>query len=87
MIEAGALDEVAALPPVDPALPALRALGVPPLQSYLAGEISLDDAIVRAKTGTRQYAKRQMTWLRNRFGNWRTLGEKETERIIDFIFS
>ena len=67
MMEGGALEEVAALAArgLDPDLPAMRALGVPPLIEHLAGRLTLEEAIVRAKAGTRQYAKRQATWFRN----------------------
>jgi len=66
MVAHGALDEVAAL--LDRNLPddrpALRAVGVPELASHIRGEQSLDCAIEAAKIATRQYAKRQMTWLK-----------------------
>ncbi len=42
-----------------------QALGFWPLRAHLRGEMSLADAIDRAQTDTRQYAKRQVTWLRN----------------------
>ena len=87
MIDDGVLDEIASLPPLDPVLPALRALGVPPLRAYLAGGVLLDDALAQAKTGTRQYAKRQMTWFRNQFSDWHHIDEKEIERMLEFIFS
>ena len=48
-------------------LPAMRALGVQELKSYLAGLCSLEEAADTAKMHTRQYAKRQMTWFNNRF--------------------
>lgn len=44
---------------------ATQALGFHPLASHLRGEISLDEAITRSQTDTRQYAKRQVTWLRH----------------------
>ena len=34
------------------------------LRAYLAGTSSLAEAVVKSKTETRRYAKRQMTWLR-----------------------
>jgi len=66
MIAARALDEVAALVPLnlDPALPALKALGVPEFMRHLTGESDLDAAVERAKQLTRNFAKRQMTWFR-----------------------
>jgi len=70
MLEAGALDEVRALAAMklDPALPAMKAIGVRELQAADAGEISFAEAISRAKIATRQYAKRQSTWFRNQLG-------------------
>jgi tRNA dimethylallyltransferase len=43
----------------------MKALGVPELSRHLAGEISLADAVAAAKQATRNFAKRQLTWLRN----------------------
>lgn len=42
-----------------------QALGFRPLQAHLQGRLTLDEAIEQAQTDTRQYAKRQVTWLRN----------------------
>lgn len=47
-------------------LPAMKALGVPELSAYIKGETSLEDAVSQAKLHTRQYAKRQRTWLKNK---------------------
>jgi len=70
MIEKGALKEVEKLLArnLDPALPAMKILGVPELAAHLRGETSLDEAIAKAKQATRHYAKRQMTWFRNQWG-------------------
>lgn len=70
MVEAGALDEVRALEALrlDPAMPAMKAIGVRELGAALRGELSLDEAIARAKAATRQYAKRQATWFRHQLG-------------------
>jgi len=68
MLEAGALQEVTALLALglDPAVPALRAHGVPELLAHLRGELTLDEARRRAVLATGQYAKRQATWFRHR---------------------
>lgn len=87
MLENGALEEVAALPPADPNLTALKALGVPQLRAAMAGAMTMEEAVRLAKTATRQYAKRQMTWFRNQCADWIMIEEKETERIADLIFS
>ena len=47
-------------------LPAMKALGVPELSRFVRGETSLEEALDLAKLHTRQYAKRQRTWLRNK---------------------
>jgi tRNA dimethylallyltransferase len=67
MIAAGAVEEVAALRDraLDPALPVMRAIGVSQLLQYLAGEIRLEAAIAAVRQATRNYAKRQRTWLRH----------------------
>ncbi len=67
MIEQGALAEVAALlaRDLDPDLPVMRAIGVPDLAAHLRGEAALAEAVARAAQATRNYAKRQYTWLRH----------------------
>lgn len=71
MLKAGALEEVRPLIDLDPALPMMRAIGVPELVSHLKGEITLDEATTLAKTATRQYIKRQLTWWRGQMAHWR----------------
>ena len=72
MITAGALDEVRALDArgLDPLLPAMKAHGVPWLRRHLKGEMSLAEAAAQAKTDTRRYAKRQLTWFRHQLPGW-----------------
>jgi tRNA dimethylallyltransferase len=67
MMAAGALDEVRALLALglDPTLPAMKAVGVPELRRFLDGDSSLAEAVTAAKRATRNFAKRQMTWLRH----------------------
>ncbi len=66
MMQAGALDEVRRLLArgLDPALPAMRAVGVPGLIAHLRGESSLEAAVERGKRDSRQYARRQFTFAR-----------------------
>ena len=68
MLKAGALQEVAALLalPLDPAVPALRAHGVPELSAHLRGELTLETAQQRAVLASGRYTKRQATWFRHR---------------------
>lgn len=67
MIEGGALAEVEALlaRDLDPALPVMRAIGVPEIAGYLRGEGTLEEALARGAQATRNYAKRQFTWFRH----------------------
>ncbi len=80
----GVVEEVAALLALklDPALPVMKAVGVPEFAAYLAGECSLEAALARAQQATRRYAKRQMTWLRHQF-----LGNDPTICVIEAQYS
>ncbi|WP_121064906.1 tRNA (adenosine(37)-N6)-dimethylallyltransferase MiaA [Chachezhania antarctica] len=74
MLDAGALAEVDAMRDrFDPALPSMKAIGVPELVDHLNGLVSLDTARDRATVSTRQFAKRQRTWFRTRMRNWRRI--------------
>jgi tRNA dimethylallyltransferase len=75
MIEQGALAEVEALTALrlDEGLPLTRALGVRELAAHLAGALSLEEAASKAKTESRRYAKRQMTWLKRFMADWEWL--------------
>lgn len=68
MIEAGLVDEVINLRKSYPELnldyPSMRAVGYRQIWNYLENETTLDAAIELAIIATRQYAKRQRTWLR-----------------------
>ena len=44
----------------------LRTVGYQELLPYLLGQCTLDEAVAQIQTNTRHYAKRQMTWWRNR---------------------
>lgn len=101
MLDAGALAEVRDLVALglDPALPALRAHGVPELAAHLRGEITLAEAARRAVLATGQYTKRQATWFRHRqlaetarthtiharYADLTQLSESETTKIFSFI--
>ena len=67
MMQQGALQEVEALArlDLDPALPVMRAHGVPGLIAALRGDWSMAQAIEKGKADTRRYAKRQHTWFRH----------------------
>jgi tRNA dimethylallyltransferase len=85
MVRGGALEEARLLLGLDDGLPAAKALGLPQLQEYLLGRIALEDAIAGAQMATRRYAKRQMTWLRNRMKEWVWFEEPQVSNIITTI--
>ncbi len=66
MVERGLLDEVRALMErgLPPDATALQAIGYRELSGVLSGARSLEDAAAEMKLRSRQYAKRQLTWLR-----------------------
>ena len=70
MLDEGGLDEARALEGLDPALPAAKLLGLRPLQALAAGTLSRAEALDGAITATRQFAKRQKTWFRNRMAHY-----------------
>ncbi|MDQ8697470.1 tRNA (adenosine(37)-N6)-dimethylallyltransferase MiaA [Hyphomicrobium sp. LHD-15] len=93
MLAQGALDEVRALMQLEIGddLPVMRALGVKPLRDLLGGGTGLEEAAERSKAETRQYAKRQVTWLKSNMISWRWINTQETKsferEICDFINS
>lgn len=82
MMEAGALKEAARIRALNlpPHLPAMRAVGLPPLITHLEGKVSLAEAVRQAKTDTRRYAKRQLTWIRRKMITWKAIHVNEIER-------
>lgn len=93
MLMQGAVDEVRALLQLglNDDLPVMRALGVRPLRDLVGGSASLEQASEIAKAETRQYAKRQMTWLARNMITWKWINTQEMESldatIGDFINS
>ena len=86
MISDGAIDEVKYLLSrnLDPKLPAMKAQGVPEISQAIYGNISLNEAIDLSKVHTHQYAKRQLTWFRNKMRADMVLNECYN-RQIDFL--
>ena len=84
MLEAGALDEVAALHArrLDPLLPAMKAHGVPALIRHLDGELSLSEAAAIGCADTRHYAKRQFTWFRHQLPEFAWVTPEEAEDVL-----
>jgi tRNA dimethylallyltransferase len=67
MLESGLVAEVSKLmerKKFDASLPAMRAVGYRQVIKHLEGRLSYGEMVEQAIVATRQYAKRQMTWLR-----------------------
>ena len=75
MVENGAIEEVAALKKLSlpKHYPAMKAHGVPEIIKYLNGEMTLEDAIDKAKQNTRNYVKRQFTWFKNQMPEFKSI--------------
>jgi len=93
MMEQGLLEETKAFfdAGFPASLPALQGLGYKQLYRYLAGEISLDQAVSDIKIETRHFAKRQFTWFRrdDRI-HWLSVNEAESiqslsDRIVEIM--
>lgn len=71
MLNAGLVTEVSQLmarKEFDASLPSMRAVGYRQVIEHLEGRLSHDEMAEQAIVATRQYAKRQMTWLRSETG-------------------
>lgn len=71
MLEQGALDEARDIAPIwRPEWQSSKAIGAKELITYVNGGIPLETARNEAVIATRQYAKRQRSWLRSKMSNW-----------------
>lgn len=66
MVELGLLEEARWLYEQFPEVQASRGIGYKELFPYFAGQVSLEQALDKLKQNTRRFAKRQLTWFRNR---------------------
>lgn len=85
MLESGAVEEVEALlaRELSPDLPVMRAIGVPEIAGLIRGEMSREEAIKAGGQSTRQYAKRQFTWLRNQCPpEWPRIKPEEISTVL-----
>lgn len=88
MVAAGFVQEVERLRArgdLTPDMPAMRSVGYRQLWSYLDGECTWEAARAKAIVATRQYAKRQLTWLRGdtRIESWPARAADLVERCLD----
>ncbi len=87
MLDQGAADEVAALLArrLDPDLPVMRAIGVAELAAWQRGETTREQALANGQQATRNYAKRQYTWLRNQYpASWPRENPENVDIMIYF---
>jgi len=89
MMKSTAFDEVRRLAErkLDPALPAMKAHGVPRLIRHLAGELTRAEAAAGAIMDTRRYAKRQLTWFRNQMKDWPWAAADSAEKTLESQFA
>ena len=66
MIEDGLLEEARWLFDKAPTSQASKGIGYKELFPYFEGQVSLEEAVDKLKQNTRRFAKRQLTWFRNR---------------------
>lgn len=66
MLEMGLLEEAKWLYDHHPDVQATRGIGYKELFPYFSGQAELDQAVEKLKQNTRRFAKRQLTWFRNR---------------------
>ncbi|MDT2835612.1 tRNA (adenosine(37)-N6)-dimethylallyltransferase MiaA [Enterococcus durans] len=87
MIAAGLVDEARFVYSLGE-IQASQGIGYKELYPYFKGEITLEEAVEQIKQNSRRYAKRQLTWFRNRLKpQWFDLLEQpkqqeEIERVI-----
>ena len=88
MIEKGLIDECKKLKALGytPNMQSMQGIGYKEILYYLNGDITLDKAIDMIKQGSRNYAKRQLTWFRRdkraKILDRSTLTEDEVFKII-----
>lgn len=88
MMQEGFLDEAKSLYEKYDHSTAMQATGYRQLIQYLNGEVTLDEAIEKTKQSHRNFAKKQLTWLRrNRDVQWVKTESEAEEKIERFLQS
>jgi tRNA dimethylallyltransferase len=84
MMREGALEEVHRLRGLGLSadLPAMRAIGVAPLIALIDGQLTREEAAEAARAETRQYVKRQETWMKRNMIAWKHASEQEMETLV-----
>ena len=83
MMKQGLIEEAKAVHP-QKGLNALNTVGYKELFAYFDGDISLDDAILKIQSNTRQYMRKQVTWFK-RDNEIKWFSPTNIEEIINYI--
>ena len=84
MVEKGLLDEAKWLYDNHRDVQAARAIGYKELFPYFAGQASLEESVDKLKQNTRLFAKRQLTWFRNRMAvSFYMVSESDVKKQIN----
>lgn len=83
MMNQGLIEEAKAIYP-QKGLNALNTVGYKELFAYFDGDISLDDAILKIQSNTRQYMRKQVTWFK-RDNQIKWFSPTNIEEIINYI--
>lgn len=83
MLENGLENEVMKLEPFKEEK-ALQTVGYQELFSFYDGEITFEEAINLIKRNSRRYAKRQLTWFRNR-EEWKTYSPNDFDLVLNYL--
>jgi tRNA dimethylallyltransferase len=83
MMRHGLLEEVKALQAFRE-FNALKTVGYKELFDHFDGKLALSEAVDKIKQHTRNYAKRQLTWFRNK-GDFETFAPEDLDKIIAYI--
>lgn len=89
MFGEGAVEEVQALlkrTDIPDEAPVRRAIGVAEIAAFLRGSLDRNAALERAQAATRQYAKRQYTWLRHQPpADWLRTDTTDTFNLMSYF--
>lgn len=84
MVEKGLLDEAKWLYDNHRDVQAARAIGYKELFPYFVGQASLEESVDKLKQNTRRFAKRQLTWFRNRMAvSFYMVSESDVKKQIN----
>jgi tRNA dimethylallyltransferase len=84
MMEEGLLEEVKSVY-TNRDLPVLKTVGYAELFDYLDGKTKIDEAVRMIKQHTRNYAKRQFTWFKNKTDGISLQPDNAPAEILDFL--